>query len=885
MTRILKSLVSFLIVLAMLLSMPIYSLAEELGTKNITVVLDETDNGPNNYSALMDAFAQASASQKLVIKIAPKGGTYKLCKNTSSSTTGLRIRPNTTLDLNGSTLVRSNKMGNLIQVCDINGKRDTGGYNLATNITVMNGTLDGSGNTTTNANLVNVGHSSNLTFKNLNFKYCKSGHLLEFSGCKDCLVDNCTFTGYDGEGKQSEAIQLDIAARVVVDKEIEIPEEDNPTENESSSWNGVYASRKTGTADNTPNVNITIQNCTFKDYPMGIGNHKTVYGHPNKGIKILNNKFENSLVYKNKQNQDKLYQAIWAYWFVDSEISGNIITGNYSTAIQCSAGSCTVKNNTIFSKSSPLNANGIYFTAGYGYVPKEGNVDYPESEYYGTTGGKIDNNKIYTIGDDGIYPIKVYSGSHVTEINNNTIIASKSKNASNAISISGKGSSVDKINGNSITTKYGVGIKIANNAKAGNIDGNKVTSSSNALCVSSNGSVKKCKNNVFTVTGKNAEEKENNAVYITSSTITRLEGNTAKSPYGFGIYFTSNSNNSKTTAVMNDLRDCAKSNVFGNSATTARYFGQSRYLTSFATSEALKAANGNGTYYDNIIIANGANFPDALAGSYLAAKIGAPIIMACAPSGSDDSAGVLNYLNKSYNQVGKIYILGGDTAVSTKFENTLKKKYGKDKVERLAGEGRYETNLEILKAANMTEGEELLICDAYGFADALSVSALGKPILLINKSNPELSSAQKEYIKKASKVYIIGGTAAVPSKYETLVKSLGKTCERVAGNDRYETSLNIAKKFFNNPRNVVIATGLNFPDGLCGGTVAYSLGAPLILTRNSTFNGTTNEVYKLAKSFVGNKNLVVLGGTGALDNNTVRSIKDGGISSREYISK
>ena len=91
--------------------------------------------------------------------------------------------------------------------------------------------------------------------------------------------------------------------------------------------------------------------------------------------------------------------------------------------------------------------------------------------------------------------------------------------------------------------------------------------------------------------------------------------------------------------------------------------------------------------------------------------------------------------------------------------------------------------------------------------------------------------------------------------------------ERVKGKTRYETSVAIAERFFTNPQSAVIAYAENFPDGLCGGSLAVSMDAPLILTK-------TNKQTR-AKNYIQNnsiKNGAVLGGSSLIDDDTVMDI-------------
>ena len=77
----------------------------------------------------------------------------------------------------------------------------------------------------------------------------------------------------------------------------------------------------------------------------------------------------------------------------------------------------------------------------------------------------------------------------------------------------------------------------------------------------------------------------------------------------------------------------------------------------------------------------------------------------------------------------------------------------------------------------------------------------------------------------------------------------------------------IANKFFTNPSSAVVADAWNFPDGLCGGPLAMTMDAPLILTKSGNHNA--------AKAYVqanGIKNGAVLGGTARIDDATAKDI-------------
>lgn len=98
-------------------------------------------------------------------------------------------------------------------------------------------------------------------------------------------------------------------------------------------------------------------------------------------------------------------------------------------------------------------------------------------------------------------------------------------------------------------------------------------------------------------------------------------------------------------------------------------------------------------------------------------------------------------------------------------------------------------------------------------------------------------------------------------KVENQLKEFGEVA-RLAGNTRYQTSVMVAKRFFDvnfgleNPENAVLAYSEDYPDGLCGGVLANSMKAPLLLVRNTK----QAEAVKYTAEY-GIAGGVVLGGT------------------------
>ena len=159
----------------------------------------------------------------------------------------------------------------------------------------------------------------------------------------------------------------------------------------------------------------------------------------------------------------------------------------------------------------------------------------------------------------------------------------------------------------------------------------------------------------------------------------------------------------------------------------------------------------------------------------------------------------------------------------------------------------------------------MIVATGTNFADSLSASALGRPILLVKT---DLSDSQKSYLadNRGKNFYIIGGTGAVSEDIEAAVKKYGDTT-RLGGATRYDTSVAVAAAFFESPRAGVLAYGQNFPDGLCGGALAYSKEAPLILTANGKIDAAVEYVNGAGIVFG-----AVLGGPTLIDDPSAKQI-------------
>ncbi len=83
---------------------------------------------------------------------------------------------------------------------------------------------------------------------------------------------------------------------------------------------------------------------------------------------------------------------------------------------------------------------------------------------------------------------------------------------------------------------------------------------------------------------------------------------------------------------------------------------------------------------------------------------------------------------------------------------------------------------------------------------------------------------------------------------------------RLSGNSRYETAIDISSEGWDKADTVIIASGENYPDALAGTVLAKAYNAPILLTKKASLDAKVlAEIQRL-----GAKNVIILGGTAAV---------------------
>lgn len=252
----------------------------------------------------------------------------------------------------------------------------------------------------------------------------------------------------------------------------------------------------------------------------------------------------------------------------------------------------------------------------------------------------------------------------------------------------------------------------------------------------------------------------------------------------------------------------------GGTSSEKDIIGEDRYETAGLIADRID-------YYDSVILVNANEaLADGLSAAALSGKEDAPILLV-----KKDS--IPKATMDRIKNVSKVYIIGGEDAVSKKVEEQLKGKT----IERIGGKDRIETSMLISK--KLGNYNKVFLVNGYtGEADAMSASAAAAkyeaPIILTNGKKSELAK------KSNVDYYAIGGDAVLE---DSLVDKYD--AERLGGKDRYETNRLVIKELYKNSSKYYYTKGNPLVDALTISLRAKDNGVVLVSPKsdNSILKG------------------------------------------------
>lgn len=225
------------------------------------------------------------------------------------------------------------------------------------------------------------------------------------------------------------------------------------------------------------------------------------------------------------------------------------------------------------------------------------------------------------------------------------------------------------------------------------------------------------------------------------------------------------------------------------------------------------------------IIGSGEDFADALFTGPFTAKLDVAMYLTPKDKLADGLADTLTYLGVKF-----VYIVGGLASISEKVEKDLR-----------------ELGINALRVAS-----------AYSFTDALSAVPYVSRLLDMGEIHGFAP---------------VGGAGSLVFGGEKWIAPIEGEA-RIAGADRYETSLKILKAHLKDVtviRNLIIISGENFPDSLAEGPFADTINGQIVLTPKDKLNP---EIKKFFETLDFVENIYIIGGENSISENVEKELKE-----------
>jgi parallel beta-helix repeat protein len=444
------------------------------------MVTGAVGNGSTDDRAVIQAQLDAAHTAGGGTVFLPPGRTYGV-------STFLVIYDNTTLWAYGATLKAIGTSAGLLR--NFTGSETFSGYAGHSHIQVLGGTWDGNaadagvGTVTSETDIINFVHCSDITVRDATVQNCSTAHALEFNSTDGGRALNCRFLGFKdnsvGSVRQfSEAVQIDMAKS---------------------------GSSSIGSFDNTASRNILVQGCYFGPssrlgaYGRAVGSHTLAAGVTYDNIRVLDNRIDSTL-----------QEGIQAYGWKRAVISRNVITGTgYSGILATLTDPATTSvapyqldiSDNIIDGCGTDSAIRVIAYAAYKYP----GVNIADNTVRSITGNgihcehcqapNITGNKVDSTTSTGIYAH--YSDSATLSGNTLRSIGSNALNVSGSVGANVTGNTVDTtssnfgafigqgadgttnstdavVTGNQIVSPASSGIRLSTNATGCLVTGNKV---------------------------------------------------------------------------------------------------------------------------------------------------------------------------------------------------------------------------------------------------------------------------------------------------------------------------------------------------------------------------------------------------------------------------
>lgn len=204
-----------------------------------------------------------------------------------------------------------------------------------------------------------------------------------------------------------------------------------------------------------------------------------------------------------------------------------------------------------------------------------------------------------------------------------------------------------------------------------------------------------------------------------------------------------------------------------------------------------------------------------------------------------------------------------------------KKKKKSEKIQRLSGDNRYETSVEVSEK-NFKSADTVVLASGQNIADALVASSYADieeaPILLTNKNSISDEVLDEIERLKADKVVIVGGQSSISSSVESRLKKEDIKVTRISGSDRFDTSDKLSQevsRLSKKSSQAILVNGYKNIDALSVSSLATKEELPILLNGRNALN---MSVKNRLKQMNVNK-VYIIGGNNSISSDVEKELK------------
>ena len=240
---------------------------------------------------------------------------------------------------------------------------------------------------------------------------------------------------------------------------------------------------------------------------------------------------------------------------------------------------------------------------------------------------------------------------------------------------------------------------------------------------------------------------------------------------------------------------------------------------------------------------------------------------------SDEKTNFKNKIDSSTSKESIEAIVKEAKDLNKKKKDKNKKK--SEKIQRLSGDNRYETSVEVSEK-NFKSADTVVLASGQNIADALVASSYADieeaPILLTNKNSISDEVLDEIERLKADKVVIVGGQSSISSSIESRLKKEDIKVTRISGRDRFDTSDKLSQevsRLSKKSSQAILVNGYKNIDALSVSSLATKEDLPILLNGRNTLNMSVKNRLKQMNV----KKVYIIGGNNSISSDVEKELK------------